>query len=163
MNYDLDIIDSEHREAYDNCTSLLQEFMDRQHYIHELQKRRVFGYEAEKRTNAMIIKLLQWVRYHLMGNDDASIWNKCHLNQWFFKYDSICVESDFACEKLEIIDKLQRYKYYEIVEMIFLKILPEHETSIFAMKDHIEQSITLEKEVERMRLQYDEKIQKRFI
>lgn len=158
MNYDLNLLDPQHKEAYRKCTDLLQVFIDRQCWLRKEKKKDYHTeYDSEKKTNAIVISIIQWVRYHLMGNDDVSIWNKCHINQWFFRNSgTLLYYSQFACEKLNLDPgNDHETKYIEICEAVLKHILPDRSNSIFATDDNIQESITLKTEVERIRRNYD--------
>ena len=155
MNYNLTSLDPQHEEAYRKCTDLLQKFMARQWKIN-----REDGHDAEKRVNRQIISFIQWVKYHLQGNDDATIEIKCpnvcprfwggNLRKIISMY-----HTPFGCEVLGIDPKDIGNNGSEVVDAILKYILPERSNSIFAMDDNVQESITLRTEVERIRRKYD--------
>ena len=155
MNYNLTLLDSQHREAYDKCTSLLQSFMERQWKINGLYSCTSKDIE-EKAVNKQIISFIQWVRYHLIGNDETAIIQKTNINRWSFLSDSGLIyifHSRFACDilRIEWEDRLI-ISPVKLIESILENILPKRSSnSIFSMNENIIDSITLQNEVNRIR------------
>lgn len=174
--YKLDKLDKAHREAYDKITGLLQVFMDRQRQIRELKKQCKTGgeqgkYQQEQILNSQIIKWIQWIRYHLWGNDDATINIKCKevswktnigpggilyggimvLNNFWYVNDWIINTLNIPEDKINIVpyDKSRQVKEKDVV-LLLIESIREKKHSIFDMLDDDNGSVTLEYEINRM-------------
>lgn len=154
MNYDLKSLDKQHYEAYRKCTDLLQMFMNHQHQLRKHEKesknhQTFFNTNWELKENQKIINLIQWVRYHLMGNDDYQIVQKTHITSWVFASDyNYYTLFDFTQNIFKIDAGYATLKC--MVELILEYISPKQSHSIFD-DDLAEQSMTLQKELNRIR------------
>jgi hypothetical protein len=156
MNYDLKSLDKQHYGAYRKCTDLLQLFMDHQCQLrkHEKESKNhqyaiFFNTNSELKENQKIINLIQWVRYHLMGNDDYQIAQKTHITSWVFASDyNYYTLFDFAQNIFKIDAGYATSK--GIVGLILEYISQKQSHSIFD-DDLAEQSMTLQKELNRIR------------
>jgi len=158
-NYDLKHLDPQHEEVYRKCTDLLQMFIDRQCQLRKLIRENGLTENVtyEQSCNAIVINFIQWVRYHLWGNDDETIENKTHITPWTF-HESVLYprqyyfkDSPFIYNILGIDSTIDSMSAREIVEVILKIITPHRETSIFAIDEHINESITLKTELDRIK------------
>ena len=145
-NYNLRLIDSQHKEAYDKCVLLLKTFRDEEQRLYKNRSSQIECDRIDK-----IIAIIQWIKYHLIGNDDSTIDIKCpNFKYLYWKYDDIRI-SPFVCNTLGI-DVIENYVTYKfVVEAILDKIIPVKSTSIFAIEDNTQDSITLAYEINRIR------------
>ncbi len=165
-NYDLKHLDIQHEGVYRKCTDLLQAFMDRQCQLRKLIKEngRLENVIYEQNCNAEVISFIQWVRYHLWGNDDKTIEIKTHITHWTFRESASypgsyhIKHSPFACNILGIDSTIDWISAREIVEAILEIITPHRETSIFAIDEHITNSITLKTELDRIKKKINDPI-----
>ena len=164
--YNLKNLDPMHKEVLDNATELLQAFIDRQHQLRKLIKEngRSENVTYEQNYNANVISFVQWVRYHLWGNDDKTIENKTQITPWKFHASVLCPgsycikRSPFACNILGIDSPIDSITAREIVEAILKIITPHRETSIFAIDEHVTGSIILETELDRIKKKINDTI-----
>ena len=164
--YNISTLDKEHYEAYQRITDLLQAFMGRQNYLRKSREA-----ETEKARNKGLIRLLQFIRYHLQGCDDVSIEQKCPNWRWDafigrLVYVEISV-SNWVINKFEIQEDPDKYyikvgiqgdmNKYSIVsgeyllDRIFEIIQPKPSYSLFDLIDPAAGSVTLQHEIDRMK------------
>lgn len=155
--YNISTLDKEHREAYQRITDLLQTFMGRQNYLRKSREA-----ETEKTRNKGLIRLLQFIRYHLQGCDDVSIDQKCPGWKWDLFigrlfYVAITV-SDWALNKFGIQEEIQGdtdecsvVSGLCIIKHLFEIIQPKPSYSIFDLINPETGSVTLQHEINRMK------------
>lgn len=162
MIYDETHMDRETKEALDNTTKLLQEFIDRQQKLREMAKSHEyynngFQHDSEKNQNSLIINTIQWVRYHLWGNSIETVDIKTNrfFHSWRFRetYSAGPTIYQFAKEALSIDDDLllpvgpkdsRKYiTYKNLVLSIMNKCFPKEPSGIFAVMNDYKYSITL--------------------
>ena len=160
--YDLRHLDPIHREALDNCTELLQCFMERQNDLrkqlkdawHRKDYHQTSGeLQSEKSSNANIVKYIQFVRYHLQGCDKKQVAIKTNheITEWNLRaeYGGPRLH-DYAIEKLNPSrDRLYHVQfqyggfqdyytitYRNLVLTILDKVIPPRESNgIFGLMD----------------------------
>ena len=154
--YDIKEMDPEFMEAYNKVNELHQRFMDRQCYIKKNESDD-YKYHTEKEINAIVIRLIQWVKYHLWGNSDEVIVNKTKISQWqlhgtYFRPSAVYMYySPFACHELGFDENCQAdVTYSEIIKAILKVIIPQRSHSIFSIDDQVTESITLKQEIDRI-------------
>lgn len=163
--YNINTVDPAHKEAYEKMTTLLQVFMNRQIQLKELNRgqtdpKKQSEYCIERDLNKETINWIQWIRYHLWGNDDATIDIKCpgirwtlrgyksywRLNDWFI--GTLGVEQD----RIKIVPYDGSRQMHELnIVLTLLDKIKENKKSVFELvdDDNID-SITLKHEIDRM-------------
>ena len=173
--YDLNSLDSHHKEALDRATNLLQIFMERQeklrHMINgkipfdesEPKWREGWGATAERNNNSLIITCIQWIRYHLWGNTKEEVAIKTGNRLYWWCWDNSASGPGVAPWAREVLgiddcvlDDYGYTTYRKLMHRLLDIVIPKRTGGLFGMLDGDYGSITLEECVGKMRKEMKE-------